>query len=664
MSRNLSLFAVLMLNACASLTSPDAIDSQALASSELHNLPLCQSQAILDLLHAPTTNVETLQAIDVHTRAAKHLVAHRDGPDAIAGTPDDVAFASLEEVDAVPWVGPVAMDALLSWGLDACEGLVEVPTAPDPCLEESAVSWVNEASAEEMVDGGVHRRAAESLVETRQGPDGLDGTDDDVVFTSLDQIDAVPWVGPAAMEALEAWAEQRCSAGFAEAVFSPRPYHDSHLTRVIELLDTATDTLDIAMYSMSDATTREAVIRAHQRGVSVRILFHGAAKDRKSPAGSRSAQFEEAGIEVRWVNKIMHHKFALVDGPRTDWSRAKTATLMTGSGNWSHGAATRFDENTVIITADERLNLAYQQEFELLWAHSREFTWNESIAHIPASPIPDEAVESAQGSSVLFTSANFRTYTSSRYGETFARDGDRSLVVDGVVAAIDDAEHSVKVAHGHMRFRPLAAALMRAHDRGVDVQVYLDGQEYTSFWTFDDQNDEYQACLAAAQDDGDETDCNQQGMHFGWALQDHGISLRYKYYAFRWDYTYADQMHHKYIVLDERSVLTGSWNASPNAEWDTFENLAIFEHNMYPELVESFVDNFDQIFETEREQNTYEEMLDEVRYGTGDFPIVFSPMALDWQEVYTLKSAIAEACPEVYSDAYRENPGAHRWCNR
>ena len=130
------------------------------------------------------------------------------------------------------------------------------------------------------------------------------------------------------------------------------------------------------------------------------------------------------------------------------------------------------------------------------------------------------------------------------------------------------------------------------------------------------------------------------------------------------DSTYADQMHHKYIVLDERSVLTGSWNASPNAEWDTFENLAIFEHSMYPELVESFVDNFDQIFETEREQSTYEDMLDEVRYGTGDFPIVFSPMALDWQEVYTLKSAIAEACPEVYSDAYRENPGAHRWCNR
>ncbi|TNE86915.1 MAG: hypothetical protein EP330_20110 [Deltaproteobacteria bacterium] len=648
--------------ACADVGSPDAIDAQAFAYGELGNVADCQAFAVLDLLNASGTDADTLKGIGVHSRAASNLVAARNGADGVAGTDDDALFGDLFAVDDVPYVGPSAMDALLAFGLGACEGTVELPQADDTCIEAEVVAWVNAAADAEVLKAeGVHTRAANAVITARNGTDALFGTDDDELFTSLADIDDVPYVGPSAMVALEAVGQARCIGGFAESVFSPRPYHDSHLTRVGELLANASGTVDIAMYSMSDSATRQAVIAAHRRGVSVRILFHGAAEDRKAPAGTKSAEFESAGIEVRWVNKVMHHKFALVDGPRNDFER--TGTLISGSGNWSHGAATRFDENTAIVTGDHKLSLAYQQEFERLWAHSRPVVWNEDIVPVVGTEVPDEVVAAAPGTEAYFTSDNMRTYFSSRYGETWSKDEGR-VVADKLVELIDGAEHSVRLAHGHMRFRPVVAALLAAKDRGVDVRVYLDGQEYTSHWTWDDQLADYNDCLAAAVDADDVQDCNDEGMHFGTLLAESGVNLRYKYYAYRWDYSYADQMHHKYVIVDEDTVATGSYNLSPNAEWDTMENIAVFRAETYPELVQSYVDNFDAIFDTERANGTYAEFLDEVRTGTGDFPIVFTPMALSWDEVYTLKSAILDACPDVNSAEYRENAGSHRWCNR
>lgn len=663
-SRLVAISTLLAFAACGTDQSPDAIDEEAFLYGNLSNVADCQAFAILDLLNLPSTDATALKTIGVHTRAANNLVAARSGADGLAGTNDDVLFGDLFEVDDVSYVGPSAMDALLEWGLGACEGVVDVPVS-DTCVEDEVIVWVNTAADADVLKlEGVHTRAANNIITRRNGSDDLFGTADDAPFTSLSDIDDVSYVGPSAMEDLRAHGLDRCSGQFADVVFSPRPYSDSHLTRVVEIVDQATGTLDLAMYSMSDASALDAVIRAHGRGVSVRVLYHGASKDRNAPAGTRSAKLETAGIEVRWVNKVMHHKYAIVDGPRNEWTRAATGTLVTGSGNWSHGAATRFDENTAILIGDEKLILSYQREYEHLWAHSRSVQWNEDIVPVVGAAVPDEVVDAADGSDSWFTSGNFRTYVSTRYGETFAKDGDKRVVVDKIVELIDSADSSVRVAHGHMRFRPIAAALINAKDRGVDVRVYLDGQEYTSFWTWDDQLVEYNDCLDAATDAGDIQDCNDDGMHFGTLLSNSGVNLRYKYYAYRWDYSYADQMHHKFIIVDEDTVATGSYNGSPNAEWGTFENVAVLTADRHPELVSAYVDNFDSIFETERADQTYDVFLDELENGTADFPIVFTPMALSWTEVKALKSAISSACPDVNSTEYRENASSHRWCNR
>ena len=74
-----------------------------------------------------------------------------------------------------------------------------------------------------------------------------------------------------------------------------------------------------------------------------------------SPPKTTSGKLEQSGVNVRFINKIMHHKFMIVDGPRDEAARAKTAHLVTGSANWSSSAARTFDENTVFFQNQEEL---------------------------------------------------------------------------------------------------------------------------------------------------------------------------------------------------------------------------------------------------------------------------------------------------------------------
>lgn len=55
-------------------------------------------------------------------------------------------------------------------------------------------------------DVALDRRAAANLIEHRDGADGDPGTGDDDLFQTIEEVDDVPWVGPAALERLAEFA--------------------------------------------------------------------------------------------------------------------------------------------------------------------------------------------------------------------------------------------------------------------------------------------------------------------------------------------------------------------------------------------------------------------------------------------------------------------------
>ncbi len=92
-----------------------------------------------------------------------------------------------------------------------------------------------------------------------------------------------------------------------------------------------------------------------RRGLAVRIITDN---EKAEDEGSDIDWLRESGIPVR-VDRTqyhMHHKFAVFDGE----------LLLSGSYNWTRGAALYNDEN-LIVTSDPRLIAAFSKAFEKLW---------------------------------------------------------------------------------------------------------------------------------------------------------------------------------------------------------------------------------------------------------------------------------------------------------
>ncbi|NUP05896.1 MAG: hypothetical protein HOW73_07550 [Polyangiaceae bacterium] len=540
---------------------------------------------------------------------------------------------------------------------------------PETTVEAQALrALLNDPATtqEVLTKGKVTSSAAKALLAHRNGVDGAIRTSDDDLFDTVAEVDAVKNVGPATLQRLVTIATDRGYLAAEKAkkrsiVFSPQAAAQSHNAEIAKVIGQAKTSIDIAMYSFSDAGISAALDAAVKRGVKVRFVFETAGEDRKLTGGaiatSKSGKLEALGVDVRWVNKIMHHKFMIVDGARDDAEAAKTATIVSGSGNWSSGAATIYDENTMFMTGYPELSLRLQKEFNLMWEHSTDFVSNSSLVFEPSTlALTEESMPLTPGMQIFFTSDNF-TVKNATFSVT-----SKNTVSDELVRAIDAAEDRIHIASGHLRSRPVAEAIIRkvTEEPDVDVMIYLDGQEYVSDATNAQQIEDRDECLAAATTDAQKRACVDKSFLYGREVEKAGASVRYKYYAYRWDTSYAAQMHNKVLIVDD-ALYTGSYNLSDNAEHNTFENMFMFRGPEFRDLVEQYETQFQKLWVTG------DGLLDGLRSDIetkSTIPIVFPAMSLSWAEVRDLKSLIAAECPDVNSSEFRTNAPAHKTCTK
>jgi phosphatidylserine/phosphatidylglycerophosphate/cardiolipin synthase-like enzyme len=536
------------------------------------------------------------------------------------------------------------------------------------CQRDEVLFFLNQKSTdkEAIIDAGVHKRGAGNLWTHRKGKDGQDWTKDDQYFSSIRDVNDVHWVGKAALQALQESVKDKCESAekpSARTVFSPKPFDESHITDAVDIIDRAQDSLDIAMYSFGTDKILEALKRAEDRGVSIRFIFHEASENHDAEEQTMSNRLEEIGIDVRYVNKIMHHKYMIADGPRQKLTRANEATVWTSSGNWSYGAASKYDENTVIVENDTELTMELQREFNTMWEHSRDFEQDHEYEYFESHDIHKDMIPDRIGIDVHFTSTNFGTYVSNRYGNTFSVDTDKRYVSRQLERLIKSADDSIWVASGHLRYRPVAEALIEKHkaEPNLDIKVYLDNQEYIGEGYYYYLQSQLEDCLDNAEDKDDREECRHSGFYFSYPLHKAGIDVRFKYYAYYWDYTYAKQMHHKYFIIDGDTVASGSYNISQNAEHDTFENVIVYRKSRYPGIVRDFKENFETIWQTNRDK--FGQLMDSMKTAEHEVPIRYEPMALTWPEVKRLEKRVEKMCPRVESDHYDEKRREYKSCH-
>ncbi len=436
------------------------------------------------------------------------------------------------------------------------------------------------------------------------------------------------------MKRLSTWflalfmAAPTLSLAAESAYFSPA---DNLESLIKEGIESARRSLDVSIYSFSSRSIRAALVTKAQAGIPVRIIME---KGNSAEAREFLAPLIEAGAEARYVTQINHHKFVIVDGKK----------LLNSSGNFS--ASKSFDENLLVCTDCAARVAAYQSEFDALFANSNPVA-EEGVA-FEVSTGPSEPIQENVDGVALFSSANFAAKQQGdkiRFRVVGPHPGS---VATALSEAIDGARREILVATGHFRSKPLYDALKRAVERGIDVQVVLDSQEYISAAGQAKQDAEVRECLAGG---GDDADCHQAGYLFSRKLDTAGVDVRMKYYSYRWNYTYAPQMHHKYMLIDGRTLYTGSYNWSNNAEYNTFENVTVTKD---ADTIASYKDNFSQI----QGYGDIDAFIRSVRSATDTIELHFDPQTATVKQVDKLREAAVEKCPRLF-----QMPATTRECS-
>lgn len=135
------------------------------------------------------------------------------------------------------------------------------------------------------------------------------------------------------------------------------------MDRAIELIDGAQTSIDVAQFTFSRDKIEAALLRAHERGVDVRLAMNSQQEQGDNP----STRLRNAGVPVRFIKGkdvgdwagLQHAKFMLVDDE----------TTLMGSNNWSSTGVSINEENTIVVasSAEDPMIQAFDCYFEMMY---------------------------------------------------------------------------------------------------------------------------------------------------------------------------------------------------------------------------------------------------------------------------------------------------------
>lgn len=295
--------------------------------------------------------------------------------------------------------------------------------------------------------------------------------------------------------------------------FTPEDPVADHL---VSLIDSSRERVWAAFYSFSLDEVARALVRAHRRGVEVRVVMDLLAARPPDSAYHRLAELGLARTDFA-SSSFMHHKFMVVD------------SFITWTGSYNPGVTGTFrDDNNVIVISSKELAANYEEEFRDLWRGRFSASLREPSAR-PRLTVGRTEVE------VYFAP--------------------RDPCAERLIELIRSAEKEVRFAAFAFTLEPVAGALLAKHLEGVDVRGVMErGQQ--SPWN-----------------------CHR-------IFADAGMEVR-------WDQNLY-YLHHKFFVIDGRTVITGSFNPTRQAGAANNENMLIVHH---AGVARRYLDEFERLWE-------------------------------------------------------------------
>lgn len=138
-----------------------------------------------------------------------------------------------------------------------------------------------------------------------------------------------------------------------ECHFFPNQNNEIH---VVNMIRTCKQTLDVAIFTLTNDKIAAAIEEAFNRGIRVRMI---ADDECCKMWGSDCVKLASLGIDLKTDNKViyhMHHKFAVLDN----------SVVITGSFNWTMQAV-KFNQENILFYENKVIASQYTKEFDRLW---------------------------------------------------------------------------------------------------------------------------------------------------------------------------------------------------------------------------------------------------------------------------------------------------------
>jgi phosphatidylserine/phosphatidylglycerophosphate/cardiolipin synthase-like enzyme len=275
--------------------------------------------------------------------------------------------------------------------------------------------------------------------------------------------------------------------------------------------------VDVAIYSLSLNSIRDALLRAHDRGVQVRMVMESDNLDRADPQ-----RLKDAGIPILGDRRegLMHDKFVVID----------KSEVWMGSMNFTDSGAYT-DNNNLMRIRSVKMAEDYTKEFEEMF------------------------VDDKFGPDVVAETPNPRvTIDGTPIDVYFSPD-------DGVQASFLDLVNNAQESIYFMAFSftsdELGQAVRARAVENIFVSGVMETEQVNS--NFGTEFDLFQQAGLDVLRDGNE-----------------------------------GQMHHKVMIIDENTVILGSYNFTNSAETKNDENLIVVYNE---EIAAQFMAEFKRVYE-------------------------------------------------------------------
>ena len=371
---------------------------------------------------------------------------------------------------------------------------------------------------------------------------------------------------------------------------------------LVEAMELAQDEILVAVQELSAPRIAEALITAKHRGVTVQVILennYSTPWSEQTPSqlkphqrqrwhqleqladqngdGTTTSEEAQQGDAIGLLRShripiiddtddgsrgsgLMHHKFVVID--RT--------VVLTGSANFTrsgmHGdanrAKTRGNVNHILRFQSRALAELFRQEFETMWGDG-----------------PGGKLDSRFGLQKESTGVRTAMVGESRVDVLFAphRKRDLNHGLNWIEQQLDEARKSIDMALFVFTAQQLANALERGVNAGLQIRLIAD----PSF---------------ASRSFSEVLDL------LGVALPDHNCKLESKNQPFKKGLkgvgtprlARGDKLHHKFAVIDNKKVITGSFNWSPSAAHTNDETLLVIHS---PQLAKHFTREMDRLWD-------------------------------------------------------------------